>query len=156
LEQSLLKISGVCQTGDHVAFDEEVGHQVSVEWLSTPEHIVEASNYYPYLAPTLSSHSLEEALDIIALEPPKAKPAIPTETAESKEANELGVGETTEPSSLPVQAPYSIADFTAETGFPANTIEEWQHRLTRKMHVVFQGPPGTGKTFVSERLARLM
>jgi MoxR-like ATPase len=156
LEQSLLKISGVCRTGDHVAFDEELGHQVSVEWLSTPEHIVEASDYYPDLAPTLSSHALEEALDIIALEPPKAKPAIPTETEESKEATELGVGESAEPSSLPVQPRYSIADFAADTGFSANTIEEWLGRLTRKLHVVFQGPPGTGKTFVSERLARLM
>ena len=154
LEQSLLRISGVCRTGDHVAFDEEIGHQVSVEWLSTPDHIVEASDYYPTLAPTLTFQSLEDALDIIALNPPRAKPPAPTETEEAKEAEDL-IERAARPS-LPVQPRFTIEDFAAETGFSPKLIADWQERLMRKMHVVFQGPPGTGKTYVSERLARLL
>jgi 5-methylcytosine-specific restriction protein B len=49
-----------------------------------------------------------------------------------------------------------LADFEQDTGFAAATIEAWQKRLLRKMHVVLQGPPGTGKTYVAERLARLL
>jgi MoxR-like ATPase len=156
LEQSLLKISAVCRTGDHVVFDEEIGHQVSVEWLSTPEHVVEASNYFPKLAPTLTSQPLDEALNIIALNPPRAKPSSPTETEEDKEAKDLRETEREGPPSLPVQPRYTIDDFAMETGFSPNTIMGWRQRLTRKMQVVFQGPPGTGKTYVSERLARLL
>jgi MoxR-like ATPase len=154
LEQSLLKISAVCRTGDHVAFDEEIGHQVSVEWLSTPDHVVEASDYYPVLAPTLTSHPLEDALDIIGLNAPRAKPSVPTETEEAKEAEDLT--ERVAPPALPVQPQYTIEDFTAETGFSPDIIADWHQRLKRKKQVVFQGPPGTGKTYVSECLARLM
>jgi MoxR-like ATPase len=154
LEQSLLRISAVCRTGDHVTFDEQIGHQVSVEWLSTPDHVVEASRYFPNLAPTLTSQSLEDALDIIGLNRPRAKPSAPIETEEAKEAEDL-VGKPTSPS-LPVQPRYTIEDFAAQTGFSSKVIADWKQRLMRKMHVVFQGPPGTGKTYVAERLARLL
>src|SRR5262249_25740979 len=109
LEQSLLKISGVCRTGDHIAYDEEIGHQVSVEWLSTPDYVVEASEYYPVLAPTLAPHSLEDALDIIGLNAPRAKPSTPTETEEGKEAEDLGAKPASP--SLSVQPRYTIQDF---------------------------------------------
>jgi MoxR-like ATPase len=155
LEQSLVKISAVCRTGDHVSFDEQIGHQVSVEWLSTPDYVVEASSYFPKLAPTLAPQSIEEALDIIALHPPRSKPAAPTETEEAKEAEEFlekGVA----PSSLPVQPRYTIEDFASEAGFSPTVIADWRRRLLRKKHIVFQGPPGTGKTYVAERIARLL
>lgn len=101
LEQSLLKISGVCRTGDHVSFDEKIGHEISVEWLSTPDYVVEASSYFHKLAPTLTSQSIEEALDIIARPPPRSKPTAPTETEEAKEAEEF-LEKVTAPSTLPV------------------------------------------------------
>jgi hypothetical protein len=153
LQQSLLRISGVCQTGSHGSYDEEIGHQISVEWRSTPEHTVEAREYFADLAHTLNVHPLEKVLDIIALDPPRAKPAEPTETEEAEEIEEI---EDEEPTTLPVQPRYTIEDFVADTGFQVETINGWQRRLLRKLHVVFQGPPGTGKTFVAERLARLL
>jgi|GEM_PF-2286283 len=55
-----------------------------------------------------------------------------------------------------VQAPYTIDDLVAETGFTRNEVASWRRKLERKKHIVFQGPPGTGKTFVAERLAKLM
>ena len=156
LEQSLLKISGVCRTGDHVAFDEKIGHQVSVEWLSTPDHVVEARDYFPNLAPTLTSHPLEKALDIIGLAPPRAKPLAPTQTEEAKEAEEAEKSVDAKMPALSTQPRYEIEDFVRDTGFSVDVIAGWKQRLMRKMHVVFQGPPGTGKTYVAERLARLM
>jgi 5-methylcytosine-specific restriction protein B len=150
LEQSLLKLSAICRTGDHVSFDEEIGHQVSAEWLSTLDHIVEVSDYYPLLAPTLSSHPLEDALDIIGLQHPRAKPSTPTETEEAKEA------EAPVPPALPIQPRYTMEDFSAQTGFSPDIIADWRQRLERKQQIVFQGPPGTGKTYVSECLARLL
>jgi hypothetical protein len=85
--------------------------------VSTPDHVVEASDYYPGLAPTLTSHPLDEALDIIALRPPRAKPLVPTETEEEKEAEDLAEAEKAEAPALPVQSRYTIEDFVAETGF---------------------------------------
>jgi MoxR-like ATPase len=156
LEQSLLRISGVCRTGDHVSFDENLGHQVSVEWLSTPNHVVQAQDYFPGLATTLTSHPLEKALDIIGQPPPRAMPIAPTQTEESNELEQVETsGDATE-LTLPIQPRYEIEDFVADTGFSAEVILGWKQRLMRKMHVVFQGPPGTGKTYVSERLARLI
>jgi len=155
LEQSLLRISGVCRTGDHVSFDEKVGHQISVEWLSTPDHVVQAQDYFPDLATTLTSHPLDKTLDIIGQPPPRAKPVAPTQTEEAKEAEQADKsGDAT--STLPIQPRYEIDDFVADTGFSADVVVGWKQRLMRKMHVVFQGPPGTGKTYVSERLARLI
>ena len=155
LEQSLLKISAVCRTGDHVSFDEQIGHQVSVEWLSTPDYVVEASSYFNKLAPTLTPQSIEEALDIIALHPPRSKPAAPTETEEAKEAEDF-LEKVAAPSSLSVQPRYTIEDFASEAGFSPTVIADWRRRLLRKKHIVLQGPPGTGKTYVAERIARLL
>ena len=53
-------------------------------------------------------------------------------------------------------APYTIADFAAETAIPEETVKQWLDRLLRKQHLILQGPPGTGKTYVAERLARLL
>ena len=156
LEQSLLRISGVCRTGDHVSFDEKIGHQVSVEWLSTPDHVVQAQDYYPGLATTLTSHPLEKALDIIGQPPPRAMPVAPTQTEEAEEAEQAEMSGDAAAPTLPIQPRYEIEDFVADTGFSTEVILGWNHRLMRKMHVVFQGPPGTGKTYVSERLARLI
>jgi hypothetical protein len=149
LEQSLLRISAVCRTGDHVAYDEVLGHQISVEWLSTPDHVVEANEYFPRLVSTLTLHNLEEALDIIGLSPPRVQPS--PETEEIK-----GTEEEPEIEELPVQPRYTIQDFANQAGFSVNVIGGWKLRLERKKHVVFQGPPGTGKTFVSELLAQLI
>jgi len=153
LQQSLLRISGVCVTGKHGSYDENIGHQISVDWRSTLDHTVEARDYYSDLAHTLNVHPLEKALDIIALDPPRAKPSKPTETVEAEEIEE---SEGEEPVALPVQPAYTIDDFARDTGFKVSTITGWQNRLLRKQQVVFQGPPGTGKTFVAERLARLL
>ena len=92
-------------------------------------------------------------MDIIALDPPRAKPAEPTKTEEAEEVEAI---EEEEPAALPIQSRYTIDDFVADTGFHTDIINGWQRRLLRKLQVVFQGPPGTGKTFVAERLARML
>lgn len=127
LEQSLLRISAVCRTGDHVAYDEVLGHQISVEWLSTPDHVVEADEYFPRLASTLTLHNLEEALDIIGLSPPRVHPS--PETEEIKETEEEP-----EIEELPVQPRYTIQDFANQAGFSVNVIAGWKLRLERKKH----------------------
>ena len=154
LKQSLLRVSGVCVTENHVSFEEGIGHQVSVDWRSTSEHTVEAAEYYNDLAHTLAVHDLAKALDIISQPAPRVKPAEPTQTEEGADIDE--VTDDTDAASLPIQPRYTLEDCVAETGFDSEKIEEWQRRLARKQQAVFQGPPGTGKTFIAERLARLM
>jgi hypothetical protein len=56
----------------------------------------------------------------------------------------------------PVDSPYTIEQFSNETGFNIQIIQTWLQMLKRKQHLIFQGPPGTGKTFVAQRLARLL
>jgi hypothetical protein len=60
------------------------------------------------------------------------------------------------PISVARQPKYTISDFSHETKFPVENIEQWLSRLRRKKQIVFQGPPGTGKTFLAERLAKLV
>ena len=153
LQQSLLRISGVCETGKHVSYDKEIGHQISVEWRSTSDHTVEVQDYYPDVNTTLSVHPLEKTLDILALDPPQANPAEPTQTTEADEIESIEEDEST---SLSVQPRYTIDDFASDTGFNIEALEGWQRRLLRKMQAVFQGPPGTGKTFVAEKLAQVL
>ena len=152
-QRSLLRIYAVGITGDHVDFDEDIGHSVAVDWRSQPSHTVDAQEYFGDLANTLTVHRLERALDIISGDPPSAEAAEPTQTSESEEADEI---QDEGPAELPVQPAYTIDDFVADTGLPADLIDSWRRRLRRKMQMVFQGPPGTGKTFVAERLARLI
>ena len=127
VEQSLVRISGVCVTGEGYEFDSEIGHLIPVDWLSRPDQIVSAGSYYPKIAPTLVKLPLEDALALIGPDP---KP--------------------------PVQPRYTLEDFAAETRFAKERIQDWERKLRRKMHIVIQGPPGTGKTFVAERLARML
>jgi len=50
---------------------------------------------------------------------------------------------------------YSFDDLVAETGLPAERLEEWLELLRgEKRAGLFFGPPGTGKTWVAERLGR--
>ena len=128
-----MRISGVCRTGKEHRFDEAVGNQVEVTWLSFPEHTIDWSKHYPKLNTTLCSVQLEEALDIAALN---------------------SIGEIRKRSGP--QPFYTIQDFVTESGFPRETIEGWLRRLRRKKHMVLQGPPGTGKTYIAERLAKVM
>jgi MoxR-like ATPase len=151
-KQSLLKVWGLCRTGKHVSFDEDLGHQVSVEWLSTPDHVVQIGEHYPSVVTTLSELPLEQALEIIGRPPPEEPAIEPAETAEDKSVAEEG----RDGAQLEVQTAYSLADFVKDTGFDQATIAGWRRRLERKKHIVLQGPPGTGKTFVAERLARLL
>lgn len=51
---------------------------------------------------------------------------------------------------------YNINEFTKDTGFQQEVIEQWKRILLRKKHIIFQGPPGTGKTYIAERLAKLI
>ena len=51
-------------------------------------------------------------------------------------------------------APYTLADFSEETGCDEAVLNEWEQRLQRKRQIILYGPPGTGKTFVAERLAK--
>jgi hypothetical protein len=102
-------------------------------------HVVEARDYFPDLATTLVSHPLEKALDIIGLPQPRAKPVVPTQTEEAKEAEEAGKSADAKTPSLPIQPRYEIDEFVRDTGFSADVIGGWRQRLMRKMHVVFQG-----------------
>ena len=151
-KQSLLKVWGLCRTGKHVSFDEDLGHQISVEWLSTPGHTVQIGEHFPSVVRALAELSLEQALEIIGRPPPEKQMVEPVVTEEGKATDDVAE----EPVIFDVQPSYTVADFEGETGFAAATIEAWQRRLLRKMHVVLQGPPGTGKTYVAERLARLL
>ena len=121
------------RTGKEHRFDEAVGNQVEVTWLSFPDHTIDCSKHYPKLNTTLCSVQLEEALDIAALN---------------------SIGEIRKRSGP--QPFYTIQDFVTESGFPRETIEGWLRRLRRKKHMVLQAPPGTGKTYIAERLAKVM
>lgn len=51
-------------------------------------------------------------------------------------------------------APYTTTDMADQTGYPAETIQQWRRALRRKGQIVFYGPPGTGKTFLAMQLAQ--
>ncbi len=55
---------------------------------------------------------------------------------------------------LPRNAPYSLSECAADTGFAEETLNAWVRAVERKGQAVVYGPPGTGKTYVAERLAR--
>jgi hypothetical protein len=154
---SLMRISGVCRTGNTVTFDEELGHQLSVTWLTTPDRVLTLGEHFPQVSHTLTSLPIEEALDILALEEP-------TDLRETGSARQLPLTSleeedeerVPEPPPPPLQPVYTVKDFRRETRFPASETERWLGRLRRKMQVILQGPPGTGKTFLAERLARII
>ncbi|MCB0615618.1 MAG: AAA family ATPase [Phaeodactylibacter sp.] len=49
---------------------------------------------------------------------------------------------------------YTVTEMAAETGYPAETIQQWRRALRRKGQVVLYGPPGTGKTFTASLLGK--
>lgn len=49
---------------------------------------------------------------------------------------------------------YTLAQMSAETGFPEDELARWVRAIDRKGQAVFYGPPGTGKTFMAMKLAR--
>jgi AAA domain (dynein-related subfamily)/Mrr N-terminal domain len=149
VKRSLLRISGAARTGATTHFDEELGRQLSVTWLTKPDRVVVLGEHFPKPNMTLTSLPLDEALDVLALEELEAREEIVEPPPEEEEE---GPRERIPPV-LPV---YTIKDFTRETGFPAATVERWLSRLGRKMQIILQGPPGTGKTFLAERLARVI
>jgi 5-methylcytosine-specific restriction enzyme B len=126
-----------------------------VTWLSTPEHVAVLGDYAPKVSGILSVLPIDEALDAIAFEPPRAEfsaaaPPAPAPAGDDRIAGRSG----SKP--LPLQPDYSVHAFSSETNFPVETIQGWLRRLRRKKQVIVQGPPGTGKTFVAERLARAL
>ena len=92
---SKLRISGVCRTGKEHGFDEALGNQVEVTWLSFPDHTIDWSENYPKFNATLSSVQLGEALDIAGLDSIEETPKEPGR-----------------------QPSYTIQDFVMESGFP--------------------------------------
>ena len=148
LKQSLLRISGVCKTGSKASYDKNIGHQVSVEWLSTPEHTVEAKDYFSDVAHTLTVHPLEKVLDIIALNPPRANP-VKTEEDEAIEEEE--------PVDLPpTREPYEMDDALSELFLERPALERLLAIWGGKKNLILQGAPGVGKSFVAKRLAYLL
>ena len=60
-----------------------------------------------------------------------------------------------EPDDPPVpNAPYSLEQMAAATGFPVETLAAWVDGVNRKGQAILYGPPGTGKTFLAEHLAK--
>ena len=142
----LVRISGVCVTRTGYTFDSEDGHLIAADWLSQPGYVAPSGSYYPKIASTLVKLPLEDALTLIGPEPIKpsgqgTSTALPPPKVERE---------------FPVQPRYSLEDFSAESRFTKDRIQDWERKLRRKMHIVFQGPPGTGKTFVAERMARML
>ena len=134
VRQSLVRISGVCVTGEKYTFDSKVGHLIAADWLSQPDYVVPSGSYYPKIASTLVKLPLEDVLTLIG--------------PESIKLSDQGT--------FPVHPRYTLEDFAAESRLTKDRIQDWERKLRRKMHIVFQGPPGTGKTFVAERMARML
>ena len=146
VEQSCVRISGVCVTRKEYTFDSELGHLIAADWLSQRDYVVPSGSYYPKIASALVKLPLEDALTLIGPEPinlsgPETSPALPPTKVEGE---------------FPVHPPYSLEDFSTESRFTKKRIQDWERKLRRKMHIVFQGPPGTGKTFIAERMARML
>jgi 5-methylcytosine-specific restriction protein B len=53
-----------------------------------------------------------------------------------------------------VAPPYSLEQFSAETGIDRDTLEMWIRAIDRKGQAILYGPPGTGKTWTAERFAK--
>lgn len=50
--------------------------------------------------------------------------------------------------------PYTVDECAAETGWPAETLQQWVNAIQRKGQAILYGPPGTGKTFMAQKLAQ--
>ncbi|MCP4356497.1 MAG: AAA domain-containing protein [Chloroflexi bacterium] len=56
----------------------------------------------------------------------------------------------------PLAPTMTLADITAETGWPEDTLRQWLQAMLRKGQTIFYGPPGTGKTYMARKLAQYL
>jgi DNA polymerase III delta prime subunit len=152
-KQSLMRISGLAVTGSTYSFDENMGHELSVDWRAEPDHTVALTGpTFQKLLGTLASLPLADTLDVLGTKF--------TGATKAEELIEEPQGDPEEPALLledpPIQPKYTLDDFEKQTKIAVSRIEQWIKRLQRKQQIIIQGPPGTGKTFIAERLARLL
>ena len=131
VEKSLVRISGVCVTREEYTFDSEVGHVIAADWLAQPDYVVPSGSYYPKIASTLVKLPLEDALTLIG---PESIKLSDQETSVDFPPSQTELV-------FPVQPRYTLEEFSAESRFTKDRIQDWERKLRRKMHIVFPGPP---------------
>lgn len=150
-KQSVIRISGVAETKGVYKFDEKLGHQLQVEWLSElSEKFVLPGRLYPLLNGTLASLSIADALDAFS------NPYVPAPGATDFEEVDDDIEQPGKPPKVPPvveRTPYPVSRALDGLFMPHAEFERLLRLWRRKRNLVLQGAPGVGKTFVARRLA---
>lgn len=115
---SMIRIRGVGRTQEAVSFDQELGHLISVHWLSQPDvkRRLRGSSF-AQVNKTLSGLTPERALDVLGAE--QEKPPKPVDA----------------PMPKPVDVP------------PPKAVTQPKAKVDLPLNLILYGPPGTGKTW---------
>jgi 5-methylcytosine-specific restriction protein B len=68
----------------------------------------------------------------------------------------LDVEDEEEGADAKVAPPYSLDQFSTDSGIDRDTLEMWTRAIERKGQAILYGPPGTGKTWTARLLARYL